>query len=176
MYRSDTGSLWLISFVFYLGTIHKRSFLVFRRDYFNFPRMGFEQNRINRSVFLLRSIQIQDIHFEINPKMNAAFQILSYECKKILLNVKTVNVNFIIRFRRFFLLRLYDFDFRILIFSQENLRTFSQTDLKIYLQTQFIHGQYHPIIVIKNLITHKQRILYVERTSLWKHEMSQYCV
>ena len=46
--------------------------------------MGFEQNRINRSVFLLRSIQIQDIHFEINPKMNMPpFKYYPMSAKKI---------------------------------------------------------------------------------------------
>ena len=74
----------LISIVFYLETIHKDHFSYLDETFFNFPRMGFEQNRINRSVFLLRSIQIQDIHFEINPKMNMPpFKYYPMSAKKI---------------------------------------------------------------------------------------------
>ena len=94
--------LSVLSFIWKLYI--KDHFSYLDETFFNFPRMGFEQNRINRSVFLLRSIQIQDIHFEINPKMNMPpFKYYPMSAKKsIRWNVKTVNVNFIIRFRRFF--------------------------------------------------------------------------
>ena len=101
LYRFDTG---LSAFFFIWKLYIKDHFSYLDETFFNFPRMRFEQNRINRSVFLLRSIQIQDIHFEINPKMNMPpFKYYPMSAKKsIRLNVKTVNVNFIIRFRRFF--------------------------------------------------------------------------
>ena len=99
--------LSLSVYPFYLETIHKKPFLVFRREYFDFPRRGL--NKIALTGVFFFCVQSKSRIFTLKSKMNTAeYQIFSYECKKIFrLNVKTVNVNFIIRFHRFLALIIY---------------------------------------------------------------------
>ena len=99
--------LSLSVYPFYLETIHKKPFLVFRREYFDFPRRGL--NKIALTGVFFFCVQSKSRIFTLKSKMNTAeYQIFSYECKKIFrLNVKTINVNFIIRFHRFLALIIY---------------------------------------------------------------------